>query len=438
MKRLLLFFVACLAVAASAATTEAKRDPYAVSPLSYRNRIFFGKSSSERAALIDRVSFVQTIDAFQPSDKSLPLNETYLACAATNANKTLLAPCAGGNVSSRRQIRTAREKGYRVCLGPIATLDDIVPALMAEPDVILLTNTLEVATLKEKLLAAYPGLKNPNTPINLAETDGFVLNYDRAAHRAGGTRWRVLSFNILAELWNHKPAIAARADCVAEVIQHVKPDLIGLQEAQKEWYFALKDKVSPYRFVTHPAGTVPAGDPSCQLLFNAEKYRLIASGLYPFTDRWIRCLHWSVLEDQKTDERVIFTNTHWDLTEDRRLKNAKRMSTFIKELQTTYHAPVVCTGDFNTSITRPDLQYFLTQSGFRDAVETANATENRGISSWYWPVTSDTPYRGVPHIDHVITSPDMKALVAFLVLDPKVLAASDHLPLVVDLARTAE
>ncbi len=401
--------------------------------LTYRDLIFYGKSRADRAALLDRVSFVREIDAFQPENKNLPLNETYLELAAQQSKKTLLTPCTGGTVSSRRQIRVAREKGYRVCLGPINNIKDAVFAVLSEPDAILLDSTLDADTLRTELLSTHPNVTNPTLPIDLSVPSDFKLNYARVARRTEGTHWRVLSFNILAGSWNHKPAISTRADGVAEIIRHLAPDFIGLQEVQKEWYFALKDRVAPYRFVTHPDGSVPEGEPSCHLLFNAEKFRQIASGVRAYTDRWLRCLHWSVLEDIKTGKRVILTNTHWNLTEKTRIVNAILMSVFIRELAAEYDAPVVCTGDFNTAVSRPDLQLFLTQSGFLDAVSTAPVTENRGISSWYWPVTSDTPYLGIPHIDHVIVSPGVRPLAAFLVLDPKILQVSDHLPLVVDL-----
>ncbi len=403
---------------------------YVVVGINRTNVDFFSKSPGKRAEIFDKVNFVYEIEAFLPKNKKLPLNEIYFSQVKPNSGRTLLV--AGNSLTSVQQIKEAQAKGYKVCLGPLKNINEVVIALQAAPDYILLEKSLEKAKLRAAIMAQGKPVKNDREPIDLSGKGNFVLNYPSSAKRSSGTRLRILSYNILASCWNHMPQIAPRAPVIAEAIHHFKPDLIGIQEVEMPWYKALKNKIAPYQFVRQK-DPADQGNPSCNILFNAERFRQLDGGILPYTDKWIRCLHWALLEDINTKERFLFTNTHWDLSIPKRLKNSRMMSAYLKDLTAKYDVPVICTGDFNSNTDSEELKELLKSTRLKNAVLEAPMKENDGISSCYWPVVSSTPYKGVKHIDHVLVSPELTLLSARLVLDRKLLEASDHLPLVVDL-----
>ncbi len=411
-------------------TVSPEERAYMVEGINQTNVDFFCKTPDERAAIFDKVQFVHEIDAFSPQNRNQPLNEIYLA-QVPDGCKTLSV--ARGNLTSVQQVKTAREKGYKICIGPLKNTDQVAVALQLSPDYILLAKDLDKAKLRKAILAQKKPDKNFREPIDISKPGDYVLNYSSAAQRTDGTRLRVISFNILAQYWNHQPQIAPRAGAVIDAIHHFKPDLIGLQEAQKEWYEALENRIAPYQFVRQKVPADQKENPSCNILFNAERFRQIDGGILPFTDRWIRCLHWVLLEDRRTSERFIFTNTHWDLSVPKRLKNSRMMCDYLRILTARYNVPVICTGDFNSSVESAELNNLMKTMSLKDAVAVAPVTENKNIASSFWPVITTAPYKNVKHIDHVLVSPELTPLSARLILDKKLLNVSDHLPLVVDL-----
>ncbi len=426
--------LAAVACAATPAVPQGGSDAgdekaYVIGKFGYDNVDFFSKSPDARAVVFDKVNFVHEIDAFSPTDKRLPLNEVFLA-QVSPGTRTVLSP--GGHLTSVQQVKAARAKGYKVCIGPLRNINEVVIAIQTAPDYILLDKSLDTAKMRAVIRAHGKPERNDREPIDLSVKGDYVLNYASTANRSDGTRLRILTYNILATSWNHKPQLAPRAPAVAEAIRHFKPDLIGLQEAEGRWYAALGKDIAPYRFVRQK-DPKKQPNPSCALLYDAVRFRLVEHGILPFTDKWIRCLQWALLEDVKTQARFIFTNTHWDLTVPTRQANARMMSGYLKDLKAKYKAPIICTGDFNADTDSAEIKELLASANLTDAMLGAPVKENAGISSWYWPITSMTPYKGLKQIDHVLTSSELAPLSARLVLDRKLLEASDHLPLVVDL-----
>ncbi len=424
---LMVLFTDCVGGLAAQEVAKA----YMVGRLDASNVNFFSKPREVRGEIFDKANFVYAIDAFSPSDKVLPINEDYLALVPPGS-KTILSP--GGDLTSALQIKVAQKKGYKVCLGPLKNLRDVVTALQVAPDYILLDKSLDKEKLRATILAQEKLEKNTFEPIDLAKTNtgDFVLNYSSAGTRAEGARLRILSYNLLASTWAFKPELTWRAPMVAKAIRHFKPDLIGVQEAERTWYDALEKRIAPYQFARQKDPS-QQGNPSCNIIFNAERFRQLDGGILPFTDRWIRCLHWVLVEDIKTGERFVFANTHWDLTVPKRLDNAKMMSAYIKDLKAKYNVPVICGGDFNCDSESAELRELMTLAGLKDAVLEAPIKENPNISSWRCPTVSLTPYRNFKHIDHVLSSAELTPLAARLILDEQILKASDHLPLIVDL-----
>ena len=207
------------------------------------------------------------------------------------------------------------------------------------------------------------------------------------------------------------------------------PDFAGLQELDSVWYVELEKLIKPYRFARNPYKEC-----MCAVIYDSTKYKQVDGGVLPFTNKTIRCLRYTLLEDLKSGKKILVTNTHWDLTVEKRLKNANLMLQQIKDLQKKYPGiPVVCTGDFNCSVLRKELQLFLQGSGFIDTSDAAPISENKMVASWISPRYAVTPLPNSRQIDHVIVSGDWHILSAKLLFAPKLLQSSDHLPIVTDL-----
>ena len=109
------------------------------------------------------------------------------------------------------------------------------------------------------------------------------------------------------------------------------------------------------------------------------------------------------------------------------------MAKYIADLQKMFpNVPIVCTGDFNTNVSRPDLQLFLQKSGLKDAVETAPVCENKTVSSYFNPKFLKKPETGKRHIDHIIGTGDLIPLSAKLLAGEIIYEASDHMPIITD------
>lgn len=261
-----------------------------------------------------------------------------------------------------------------------------------------------------------------------AQTPEAEFNYPAAARRVPGTALRVMSYNILADRFNRKMRPASeRAPEVSEIIKTLSPDIAGLQEADEPWYPVLAERIAPYKFAVDPYDTT-----LCAVIYDSRRFRQTGGGNFAFVTEELRCLRYTVLEELKTKKRLIVTNTHWSLKPFTRLANAALMIRYIKELQLDYPGvPVICTGDFNCTVESAELMYFLKESGFSDAVETAEHVFNKDFFSWFSPDWKKV--RGGRHIDHIIFSPGIKALNAGMIAGEKIYRASDHTPVIADL-----
>lgn len=399
-------------------------------------RIFLNKSPQERAELVNRVKLVTEISGFAPG-KNLPLNEVLMEQAKKAGAKILFA----SKDSFTFQVRQAHRQGFQVCM-PAQNINDVILAILKSVDFILVDG-LEPGIVRERLLADYTGKTLPWYPsLNLNQKGNFVLNYRTAVPRTPGSDLRVLTFNLLAETWTKtNPSVQLclqpRARLVIDFIREFAPDLIGLQEVGVEWYAALENSLEPYRFIKE-AAPEHQGKVFCALLYNSECYRQLDGGVFPFTDPRLRCLHWALFENIQTGKRFILTNTHWDLTPEKRMANAKQMVEYIAQLQEKYEVPVICTGDFNADTASTEFKQLLKIAKLQDAMVTAPHKENNRIASCYAPEYQAAPSRDEAQIDHILFSEKVSPLSARLILDETLLLASDHLPLITDFATNSK
>ena len=391
-------------------------DPYILTKVTLQNGIFFTMSPAEKQNLFEKVKLLHEIPegALLQPDKTvnIPFNEK---------GKTIVGSLQH---SSIWHVKTMQKQKNNVVLMTAKNIDDVVAGLVLEPDAVILEKNLDPEKIKKILLDenTVPALyRNHPKKIQIKE------NYDSCETRAEGTDLRIMSYNILANVWGAgKMQIQYRVPLVAEIIKKVAPDFAGLQEVDS--YTMLKKSLHPYKFITKPRNM-------CAIVYDSRKYREVKSDVWTLLNKpsGIRCLVWCLFEEISTGKQIIITNTHWQLSQRQRLRDAEIMAKYIADLQKMFpNVPIVCTGDFNTNVSRPDLQLFLKESGFKDAVETASVCENKTVSSYFNPKFLKKPETGKRHIDHIITTDDLIPLSAKLLAGDIIYEASDHLPIIAD------
>ncbi len=405
-------------------------DVYNCTPTLFHIKRFFQMPIDKRIALLDCITFVREIAAFMTVNGNEPMNEAYMSRAEKFDIKTLLIPVGR---SSMQQIKDAQKNGFKICIGKINSLDDLIHAIQSSPDYILLPEAIDTETLRKYIEAIDPAeVEAVAEQIDIFGEDSSKLNFETTKIRPEGTDLRVISFNILTTFWNHQPAVEPRSAGIVKALEGLKPDLGGLQEAEIRWYNELKDKIAPYSFVILEDEDLQ-GSITPRLIYNSEKFRQIESGLLPYTDKWLRCLHWAILEDKESGKRLILTNTHWDLTAEKRMANAKLMCEYISALKEKYRLPVICTGDYNCTSESEEFNYFLNTVSLKDSLDASPVKENETITSSFNPKFVEAPRKESEVIDHAVISEELIPLAARLVVDPDLLRSTDHIPLISDL-----
>lgn len=259
-----------------------------------------------------------------------------------------------------------------------------------------------------------------------------VSNFPDLLTRTPGSNLRVVSYNILAKKWEHQQGarkIMERAPDVIKIILQLAPDVAGLQELDPIWYKLLADAIKPWKFAENPYDKN-----MCAVIYDSRKYRQLDGGMFPFVSKnyAIRCLRWTLLEEIGSGKKFIVTNTHWELKVPRRLKNAGKMAESLKKLQERFPGvPFFCTGDYNSTLDSEEFRKLLKLSGFKDAVQNAEITENAEVGSTIHPVERQLRHNK-KHIDHIVFYGDVKVLSAKLGVGGLLMQASDHLPVVAD------
>lgn len=259
-----------------------------------------------------------------------------------------------------------------------------------------------------------------------------VFNYPDALERVPGSNLRVVSYNILAKKWEHQKGARKaedRAPDVVKIIHQLQPDFAGLQELDPIWYKLIADRIAPWKFAEKPYDKN-----MCAVIYDSRKYRQLDGDIFPYVtkNRAIRCLRWGLFEDIKNGKKFVITNTHWELKPVRRLKDAEIMAASLKKLQKRFPGiPFFCTGDYNSTRDSEEFTKLLKLSGFKDAVQNAEITENAKLCSTIHPVERKPQFHKT-HIDHIVFYGDVKVLSAKLGFGGLLMQSSDHLPLVAD------
>ena len=253
-----------------------------------------------------------------------------------------------------------------------------------------------------------------------------------------GADIRIMSFNILTELWDLKLPIEGRDEIVAETLLTYMPDVIGWQEVSDRWYKLLVPMVEDqYTFVNQK--TAEGKTNYSGMAYNKDKVKMIDSGCELFSQGNsgnMRLMNWAVFETIAGGERFALINTHLDINNKTgeknayRLVQAKEMGEKVKVLQKAYNCPVIITGDYNCNRNTEEYKLFVTTAGVKDAQWDSAKAVNNDYKT-YHDVGSKAG-AGDTSIDHITYTEGAESLFYINHNTDPIIQASDHNPIMAD------
>ena len=301
---------------------------------------------------------------------------------------------------------------------------------------------------------------NTNLKAKWTYEEGF-FDIDPNAHvRAEGTTARIMSFNVLADDWNNKPAVNdTRANQGFNTIERYAPDVVGLQEFDDAWYTKAETLLDGYTVVNAENNKISGTTNYSALAYNTSTVKLIEweqVRLSTSDNNYCRNVTTGLFEfitGESLGKRFIVTSTHWDLKEPQRVLQATEFAGMIKSLEEKYpNTPIMSCGDYNAYDSQSPITTFISESGMYDS---KNA-ETKGIicntshlgngmrigdrvttNADHWlrgPISFlATNVQKEECIDHIFATTNAKSLYATTIVDEDALNASDHCPIISDL-----
>ena len=264
---------------------------------------------------------------------------------------------------------------------------------------------------------------------------------------AEGADMRVMSFNILCELWNTKAVIPGRELPVLASIYAYKPDILGLLEVSDGWYDVLEPFFASNGFYAIADKKTDQGVTNFSpLIYNTETMTLLEHGVETFSvgDERLRVLSWGYFERKSDGERFIAINTHWNVgdaddeqkTADQ-VTQATEMAEFVLAMKAKYNCPIITTGDYNNRYEEKfepkeiPLKTYIDLSGMKDSREYAKVA-NHSYKTTHTLFTECHRWDGAA-IDHIFVSSDVEVLFYNILIDDYQRYASDHNPIYADI-----
>lgn len=250
---------------------------------------------------------------------------------------------------------------------------------------------------------------------------------------AEGANLRVMSFNILCELWNELAGIPGRELPVIAPIFTYKPDILGLQEVSDGWYKALDPLLGPTYAIVDSKTQLYKTNFS-PLAYNTETLKLLEHGVLDLKvgGNGLRVVSWGYFERKSDGARFLAMNTHWNVSADaaERTAQSKEMAEFVVTMKAKYNCPVITTGDYNTRASDTQFELYVSTSGLRDACLNAKVA-NRMIKTTHTLFSESTRGEGEA-IDHIFASSEVELLYYNVLIDPCLAPSSDHYPIYAD------
>lgn len=269
---------------------------------------------------------------------------------------------------------------------------------------------------------------------NEVNTGTITLKGGEDPALAEGADLRIMSFNILAELWDTKAkaTLPGREENVAAILLSYMPDVVGLQETTDLWYSLLEPKLEGvYKFASHK---IPSGKTNYStMMYNVQTTQLIECKTVVYSkgnSSQMRNLTWGRFRRISDGAEYIVTCTHWDITNDRIDAQWPENAQLIKELYEKYKLPIFATGDYNADETE-QFKSFMAKTGMLDPKYKAKTINNAGKT---YHDLGQKPSSSEYAIDHIPCMPVTGTeLLYYNVLKCQAaLDASDHCPIYID------
>ncbi len=249
-----------------------------------------------------------------------------------------------------------------------------------------------------------------------------------------------IRYNAKADITNGN-GWSKRKSEVAKLIQKYQFEIIGTQEGDFSQMNDLKELLPEFNQVSKPYGGKTNDIHTCSILFKSSLFELLDEGVFwlsqtpdvpsigwDATDQ--RICQWAKFKSKQTGEVFYFFNAHfyWQ-KEEARLQSGSLMVKKIKEI--AGKSPVICTGDFNSTVETNQIKAIKEQ--YQDAYDVSKGgrkgVEGTNIAGGVFT----GPSKG--RIDYVFVSKNIQ------VLDYEVYSdvydgnryPSDHLPVGVTL-----
>jgi len=266
-------------------------------------------------------------------------------------------------------------------------------------------------------------------------TENFLETDPNAGTKSEGTDLRVMSYNtLLPDVGAMIPIQPGRDTGLHTTIMTYLPDVVGLQEFNNDWYW---DFVEVFRGDDY-AVTGPSYDGkflSNPIAYRTSTLNMLEYGRYDYMIE--RCFSWALFETKDENKtQFIVTSTHWSLTDDLRVQQAKELAKQIKKLQEKYNVPVIAVGDYNSYESLESFQTLMSQI---QLVDTKYAAAKRGLvgltthSGVKITGYKDDKVNAVETIDHIFYTGGFETLYYDTIVDETALTTSDHNPIYADL-----
>ncbi len=254
---------------------------------------------------------------------------------------------------------------------------------------------------------------------------------------AEGAKIRIVSYNVLSELFGDRLSVSGRDKVVGDFINSVLPDVVGLQEMSTNWYSSLGKLIDDkYVFINQLNGLGQTNNTG--LAYNKEKVELLQSRCEIFSvgDKDIRLMNWGYFEQIESGERFIVMNTHWNTsvsTEPKnefRLIHAGEMGARVAELAYDFECPVIVTGDYNTGCDSEEFKLYEGLAKVKDAQTNADERVNAEYATLH--EVGAEPQKDSAPIDHITYTAGVRALYFENFITLPYINASDHTPILCD------
>lgn len=296
---------------------------------------------------------------------------------------------------------------------------------------------------------------------NYTFEDSFFAIDENAHVRAEGANVRIMSYNVLADDWNNKPAVTdERANQAFNTIERYKPDVVGLQEFDDAWYTKAKTLFDGYTIVNADSNKIGSNTNYSTLAYNHEVLSLIEYTQVKLTSsndnpkcRNLTTGVFEYIQGENLGKKIIVSSTHWDLEEEGRVKQASEQLTKLATWEEKYpDVPVFATGDYNSNDYTDSYNTYTLSEHHLDSKHAAEVKDvvcaTTHLGSPMRTATRD--YTNANHIfrgpksfsfkyvinekciDHIFVSNYVDVLYYNTIVDTDALHSSDHCPIYSD------